>query len=257
MNEIEVIRSQHPKITLTPTNSSDEAMKDLQVRCYLDDFQTLLLQCEQSNLDLSSAHLQSLTMLAKASEMKDDDTGVHITRMAEISALIAKAHGKSDSFCKLILHASPMHDIGKIGVPDSILKKPGPLTVSEWKVMKEHPIYGYEILKGSTVPVIKMAAEIALNHHEKYDGSGYPSGFSGAEIPLSAQIVALADFFDALSMDRCYRKAMPDNQILSLIEEASGKHFSPELVDSFFTVSDEIILLRNKINSAQQPSNRQ
>jgi putative two-component system response regulator len=221
----------------------------LQLQHYATDFKALYSYREDSYDLLSKAHLDSLGRLARASEYKDDDTGIHILRMAKIAEAIARAHGENDAYCKLILQASPMHDIGKIGIPDSILKKKGSLTDSEWKIMQKHSEFGYEILRGSFVPVIELAAEIALSHHEKYDGSGYPYGLVGDEIPLSGQIVAIADFFDALTMDRCYRKAMPDSDVLALIDKQRGKHFSPELVDTFLAISKEVIALRNFINA--------
>lgn len=233
------------------TIEKDNEALILQLEHYANDFAVLNHHRYQSYDLLSKAHLDSLERLARASEFKDDDTGIHILRMAKIAATIAKAHGQTAVYCELILQASPMHDIGKIGVPDSILKKKGALTDSEWKTMRRHSEYGYEILKGSIVPVVEMAAEIALTHHEKYDGSGYPHGLAGDEIPLCGQIVAIADFFDALTMDRCYRKAMPDDVVLSLIEKERGKHFSPELVDNFLAVSDEIIALRDYTNATK------
>jgi putative two-component system response regulator len=220
-----------------------------QLQLYAADFKVLYSVRNDSSDLLSKAHIDSLARLAKASEYKDDDTGVHILRMAKIAEAVARAHGESDAYCKLILQASPMHDIGKIGIPDSILQKKGSLTDAEWQIMRKHPEFGYEILKDSFVPVIELAAEIALSHHEKYDGSGYPYGLVGDEIPLSGRVVAIADFFDALTMDRCYRKAMPDSYVLALIDEQRGKHFSPELVDTFLAISDEVIELRNFINA--------
>lgn len=233
------------------TIEKDNEALILQLEHYANDFAVLNHHRYKSNDLLSKAHLDSLERLARASEFKDDDTGIHILRMAKIAATIAKAHGQTAVYCELILQASPMHDIGKIGVPDSILKKKGALTDSEWRTMRRHSEYGYEILKGSIVPVVEMAAEIALTHHEKYDGSGYPHGLAGDEIPLCGQLVAIADFFDALTMDRCYRKAMSDDVVLSLIEKERGKHFSPELVDTFLAVSDEIIALRDCINATK------
>lgn len=227
----------------------ENAAMTIQLQRYATDFKLLYSHREASADLLAKAHIDSLGRLAKASEYKDDDTGIHILRMAKIAEAIAIAHGENDAYCKLILQASPMHDIGKIGIPDSILKKKGSLTDSEWEIMKEHSEFGHEILRDSFVPVIELAAEIALSHHEKYDGSGYPYGLVGDEIPLSGQIVAIADFFDALTMDRCYRKAMPDSHVLALIDKQRGKHFSPELVDTFLAISNEVIELRNFINA--------
>ena len=144
--------------------------------------------------------------------------------------------------------ASPMHDIGKIGIPDDVLKKPSKLTEAEWVLMRKHPEYGANILSGSDVPVLQMAEEVALAHHEKFDGSGYPLNLQGEQIPLSARIVALADFFDALTMDRCYRPAFSDEKALAMVKEGSGTHFDPHVVKAFFSVSNDIINERDRIN---------
>lgn len=213
------------------------------------DFQKLLKERESAYDALARSHLETLQRLAIAAEYKDDDTGVHIVRMSHFSSIIARSHGQDDDYCALILQASPMHDIGKIGVPDSVLKKPGKLTDDEWEQMRRHPEYGASILSGSEVPVIRAAAEIALSHHEKYDGSGYPSGLSGNDIPLSGRIVALADYFDALTMDRVYRKAFHDKKVFGMIRDNNGSHFDPDVVEAFFKVIEEIIQERERINS--------
>ncbi|NQZ52896.1 MAG: HD domain-containing protein [Piscirickettsiaceae bacterium] len=221
-----------------------------QLERYSSDIVTIIKQREDAYNAVAMAHLDTLQRLAVAAEYKDDDTGVHILRMSNFSAIIARAYGMDKEYCRLLLQASPMHDIGKIGIPDRVLKKPGKLTEDEWEVMRKHPEYGYEILSGSEVPVIMLAAEIALAHHEKFDGSGYPNGLSGTEIPLSGRIVALADFFDAVTMDRCYRPAMTDDNAQSLIEIGKGKHFDPEVVDAFLSVLDELIATRDEINKS-------
>jgi len=141
-----------------------------------------------------------------------------------------------------------MHDIGKIGIPDGVLKKLGKLTEAEWVLMRKHPGYGVNILSGSDVPVLQMAEEFVA-HHEKFNDSGYPSNLQGEQIPLSARIVALADFFDALTMDRCYRPAFSDERALAMVKENSGTHFDPYVVQNFFFVSSDIINERNRINN--------
>lgn len=219
-----------------------------QLECFNKDFMKLMEEREKSYKALELSHLDTLRRLAAAAEYKDDDTGVHIVRMSRFSAIIARAYGQNEEYCNLLEQASPMHDIGKIGIPDSVLKKPGKLTDEEWVMMRKHPEYGANILGGSDIPVIQMAEEVARTHHEKYDGSGYPLGLKGADIPLSGRIVALADFFDALTMDRCYRPAFSDEKTLEMVRENIGTHFDPEVVDAFFSVSDEIIEIRNRIN---------
>jgi putative two-component system response regulator len=168
--------------------------------------------------------------------------------MSRFSSIIARAYGQDEKYCHLLEQASPMHDIGKIGIPDSVLKKPGKLTEQEWECMRKHPEYGANILSGSDVPVLQLAEEVALSHHEKFDGSGYPSNLKSEQIPLSGRIVALADFFDAITMDRCYRPAFSDEKALAMVKENSGSHFDPDVVNAFFSVSHEIICERDRIN---------
>lgn len=212
------------------------------------DFMILFEQKEKSYKALESSHLDTIRRLAAAAEFKDDDTGVHIVRMSRFSSIIARAYGKDEKYCHLLEQASPMHDIGKIGIPDNILKKPGKLTEQEWECMRKHPEYGANILSGSDVPILQLAEEIALSHHEKFDGSGYPSKLKGGQIPLSGRIVALADYFDAITMDRCYRQAFSDEKALAMVKENNGTHFDPDVVSAFFSVSHEIIYERDRIN---------
>ena len=216
------------------------------------DFMILLKQKETSSKVLESSHLDTIRRLAAAAEFKDDDTGEHIVRMSRISSIIARAYGQDKKYCDLLEQASPMHDIGKIGIPDSILKKPGKLTEEEWVCMRKHPEYGANILSGSDVPVLQMAEELAVSHHEKFDGSGYPSNLKGKQIPLSGRIVALADFFDAITMDRCYRPAFSDEEALAMVRENEGTHFDPDIVNAFFSVSTEIVGERDRINQENE-----
>ncbi|WP_293762373.1 HD domain-containing phosphohydrolase [uncultured Paraglaciecola sp.] len=221
-----------------------------QLERFNQDFMLLMAQKDASYKALESSHLDTIRRLATAAEFKDDDTGVHIVRMSRISSMIAHAYGQDKIYCDLLEQASPMHDIGKIGIPDSVLKKPGKLTEEEWVCMKKHPEYGANILSGSEVPLLQMAEEVALSHHEKFDGSGYPSNLKGDQIPLSGRIVGLADFFDALTMDRCYRKAFSDEKAIAMVKENNGTHFDPAVVKAFLSISDEIIIERNRINEA-------
>jgi putative two-component system response regulator len=157
--------------------------------------------------------------------------------------------GQPELWCDNMLYASRMHDIGKIGIPDNILKKPGPLTPAEWLVMQRHPEIGAGVLGGSAdSPLYKMAAEVALSHHERYDGTGYPSKLKGEDIPLSARIVAIADFFDAVTSDRCYHQALPPEQAFDMVMQGRSSHFCPIVTDAFLSVSKEILALRIAIN---------
>lgn len=227
-------------------NKKNAAYKQLER--FKHDFMILMEQKEKSYQALESSHLDTIRRLATAAEFKDGDTGAHIVRMSRFSSIIARAYGQDEKYCNLLEQASPMHDIGKIGIPDDILKKPDKLTKAEWVLMRKHPEYGASILSGSDVPVLQMAEELALAHHEKFDGSGYPSNLQGEQIPLSARIVALADFFDALTMDRCYRPAFSDEKALAMVKESSGTHFDPNVVKAFFSVSNDIINERDRIN---------
>lgn len=176
---------------------------------------------------------ETLLRLAKAGEYRDEETGNHILRMAKYSRLIAKGLGLTEAECDEIELAAPMHDIGKIGVPDDILLKPGKLTDEEFAVIKTHPAIGYDILKGSPSKYLQVGAIIAYGHHEKYDGSGYPRGLSGEDIPLQARIVAVADVFDALTSVRPYKPAWTTERAVTYIGEQKGQHFYPRCAEVF------------------------
>jgi putative two-component system response regulator len=185
---------------------------------------------KERTADLESAHLETLERLAAAAEFRDDDTGRHTERVASISALLGRAAGLDDEQVELLRRAAPLHDLGKIGIPDAILRKPGPLTPEEWEVMKTHTTAGARILGGGKSRVIRLAEEIALSHHERWNGSGYPEGRAGEAIPLAARIVAVADVFDALTSDRVYRKAWAPDDVLDYLQGHAGEHFDPALV---------------------------
>jgi putative two-component system response regulator len=166
--------------------------------------------------------------------------------MSHTSALLARHLGWSFEDCELLLHASPMHDIGKIGIPDHILLKPGKLTPEEWEIMKTHATIGAHILEGDDSDVLTMAREIALSHHEKWDGTGYPRGLKGEEIPLAGRIVAMADVFDALTSERPYKQAWSVERALDYIRENRGRHFDPRIVDLFVKHLSEILVIRSR-----------
>ncbi len=196
--------------------------------------------------ELQDSQKAAVFMLGEAGHFNDTDTGVHIWRMAAYSGLIARSFGWHFENAAVLELAAPMHDNGKIGIPDSILKKPGKLTSDEWFKMKTHTTIGYRILKKSDSPLFKMAADIALYHHEKWDGMGYPYGLKGLEIPESARIVAIADVFDALTMKRPYKDAWSIDDALKEIKANSGKHFDPTLIDSFFSIKEKILEMKHK-----------
>jgi putative two-component system response regulator len=188
--------------------------------------------------------LEAIYRLSRASEFRDEDTGSHLKRMSNYSAAVARRMGLPRRTIEAILYASPMHDVGKIGIPDQILLKPGKLEPHEMQVMKMHTTIGAEILKGSTTDFLKLGEVIALTHHEKWDGSGYPTGLAGAKIPLAGCITAISDVFDALTTKRPYKEPFPIEKAFSIIREGRGKHFHPEVTDAFFSITDEVLRIR-------------
>jgi putative two-component system response regulator len=189
---------------------------------------------------------ETIFCLARAAEYRDPETGAHIQRMAHYSKQIARVLGLPLDQQELLLEAAPMHDIGKVGTPDMILLKPGKLTDAEFSIMKQHAVIGYEVLNTSSSPLLKVAAQIALTHHEKFDGSGYPNGAKGNDIPLFGRIVAVADVFDALTSERPYKAAWSMEQASKLLRDGAGKHFDPACVEAFFVDFDEIVNIKNK-----------
>ncbi|MBU1224227.1 MAG: response regulator [Gammaproteobacteria bacterium] len=183
--------------------------------------------------ELRRTRLQVVQRLGMAAEYRDEETGNHILRMSHTCALLARAIGWSEAGCDLILNASPMHDIGKIGIPDAIMLKPGKFEPHEWEIMKTHAAIGGKLLEGDDSALMRMAREIAFTHHEKWDGSGYPNGLAGEAIPQAGRIAALADVFDALTSVRPYKQAWTVEAAVECITENSGKHFDPGLVEVF------------------------
>jgi len=183
--------------------------------------------------DLHESQLEVVRRLGRAAESRDYGTGMHITRMSRIAHLIARAARMDPDECELLLHAAPMHDIGKIGIPDAILLKPGPLDPDEWEEMKRHTTIGAELLAGSHSPVVQLGEVIALTHHERWDGSGYPHGLAGDAAPLVGRISAIADVFDALISERPYKDAWDHQSAANEISSQAGRQFDPELVDLF------------------------
>ncbi|MCG5512949.1 HD-GYP domain-containing protein [Ectothiorhodospira shaposhnikovii] len=196
--------------------------------------------------EIRNTRLQVVQRLGRAAEYRDNETGFHILRMSHTCELLARHVGWSQADCDRMLHASPMHDVGKIGIPDHILLKPGKLTPEEWRIMQTHTTIGGDILSGDDPDLLDLAREIALSHHEKWDGSGYPLGLSGEEIPISGRIAALADVFDALTSERTYKKAWSVQDALELIRELSGSHFDPRLTELFFSLVPEILAIRDR-----------
>ncbi|XQE65495.1 HD domain-containing phosphohydrolase [Pseudomonas sp. P3C3] len=196
--------------------------------------------------ELRETRLQIVQRLGLAAEYKDNETGLHVIRMSHYSRVLALAAGFSEAQAEELLNAAPMHDVGKIGIPDAVLRKPGKLDGEEWEVMKQHAQIGADIIGEHPSGLLRMAREIALNHHEKWDGSGYPRGISGAEIPVEARIIAIADVFDALTSERPYKKAWPVEEAVQLLREQSGRHFDPELVELFLGQLPAILEIKER-----------
>jgi putative two-component system response regulator len=200
----------------------------------------------ERTMEIRDTQLEIIRRLGFAAEHRDNETGLHIIRMSKYCQSIAQEMGLSEAEVELILNASPMHDIGKLGIPDRVLLKPGKLDAEEWEIMKTHTSKGAEILEGHPSELLSTAKAIALYHHEKWDGSGYPGGIKGAQIPLAARIVAIADVFDALTSKRPYKEAWPLERALDEIRAGSGAHFDPAIVDAFFRITPQIMAIMEK-----------
>jgi putative two-component system response regulator len=203
-------------------------------------------EVKKATKEILERERETIIRLSKAADSRDPETGAHILRMSHFSKLIGAKLGLSEADQQMLLDAAPMHDIGKVAIPDKILLKPGRLDVAEFDIMKQHSRLGYEILHGSQSVILQAAAQIALNHHEKYDGSGYPAGLIGNAIPLFARICAVADVFDALTSERPYKKAWEDERATALLREGSGTHFDPACVDAFLSSWDEVMEIRGR-----------
>jgi len=196
--------------------------------------------------ELKATRLQIVQRLARAAEYRDNDTGEHVMRMSQYAQTLAIGYGLSADAADDLLNAAPMHDIGKIGMPDAILRKPGPLNAEEWRIMRTHPLIGAEIIGEHSNAMLTMAREIALCHHEKWDGSGYPQGLVGEAIPISARIVAVADVFDALTSKRPYKPAWSVEDALAHMRAQSGHHFDPALIEVLDRCLEQILDIKGK-----------
>ncbi|EFL52440.1 response regulator receiver modulated metal dependent phosphohydrolase [Solidesulfovibrio fructosivorans JJ]] len=206
-----------------------------------DQNRALELMVRERTAELQDSRLEIIRMLGRAAEFRDSCTARHVIRMSYYCEVLARAAGLSDVEANLILQATPMHDVGKIGIPDTILLKPARLTPEERECMKKHAAFGAKILGRHDTPLLRLAREVALSHHEKWDGSGYPRGLAGEDIPLAGRIVAIADVFDALTSRRPYKAPWPEQEAVAYLREQSGKHFDPALVAAFLDHLDEIL----------------
>ena len=221
---------------------------------YMRHYQTILedevrkrtKELNAAHEELRNASLDTIYRLSRAAEYKDQDTSVHLQRMSNYAAAISRKTGKDNGESEAMLYSSPMHDIGKLGVPDRILLKPGKLDSDEWEIMKKHTTFGGQILEKSESAFIRLGYSIALTHHEKWDGTGYPCGLKGEKIPIEGRIAAIADVFDAATTRRPYKEPYSNEKAFSIIKEGSGNHFDPELVVAFFKIREEIIEIQNR-----------
>jgi putative two-component system response regulator len=205
-----------------------------------DQNRALEAKVRERTQELRETRLEIIQRLGRAAEFRDNETGMHVIRMSRFSQLIALELGLPEGEAELLLQAAPMHDVGKIGIPDRVLLKPGKLDAEEWAIMRRHPEIGHGIIGTHRSPLLKMAALVALNHHEKWDGSGYPAGLAGEAVPLEARIVAVADVFDALTSVRPYKAAWTVEAAVALLEKEAGAHFEPRLVQAFLARLPEV-----------------
>lgn len=218
-----------------------------------DRAQHLAALVEEQTREIREREKELIFRMSRAAEFRDPETGAHIQRMAHYSRLIARGLGLDETTQNLLLEAAPMHDVGKIGIPDSILLKPGKLTPEEFDLMKGHARIGYELLKNSSSASLRAGAEIAWSHHEKLDGTGYPRGLKGNDIPLFGRIVAVADVFDALTSERPYKRAWSLEDACLFLEEWKGRHFDPACVEAFMANWNEVIDIRRRFQDAEEP----
>jgi HD-GYP domain-containing protein (c-di-GMP phosphodiesterase class II) len=204
--------------------------------------------------DLRQSRIETVKKFVKASEYHDTDTGGHIERMSRYSMLLYKYMGFDDSACEVMRLASMLHDVGKISTPDAVLKKPGRLTPDEFAIMKMHTVKGYEVLRGADSPFLQMGAVIAYTHHERWDGTGYPRGLKGRDIPPEGRVVALADVFDALCSRRVYKESWPIEKVFDEVRDSSGNHFDPDIVQIFFDHLDEILEIKAQFPTVDAPA---
>ncbi len=239
--------------------SEKEKRKELQTANeqlvkFADDLNKTFSELKSTHQELQEAYLDTIHRLVLAAEYKDEDTGDHIVRMSRYSALLAEKLGMSDKEVQNIRYAAPMHDVGKIGIPDNILMKPGKLTDEEFDFMKTHTNIGAKILANSKAEILQLSQQIAISHHEKWNGRGYPQGLSGTKIAIAGRIVGLADVFDALTSKRPYKDPYPVEVACDIIKKESGQHFDPELVDVFMENIDEILKIKKEVGTAKDVS---
>lgn len=240
-------------------NTTNKLIKDIQrqnkimersdkrQRQEYDELQKRLLEVEALQREIEDTQREVVFTMGAIGESRSKETGNHVKRVAEYSKLLAHYYGLDESEVEKIKQASPMHDIGKVAIPDAVLNKPGRFDEEERRIMDTHAELGYSMLCHSERPLLKCAAIVAYEHHEKWNGTGYPRKLKGEEIHIYGRITALADVFDALGSDRCYKKAWNDEKIFNLFKEERGEHFDPKLIDIFFDHIDEFLSIREHL----------
>lgn len=221
---------------------------------YADDLNKTISELKAAHQELHGVYLDTIHRLMLAAEYKDEETGDHIVRMSRYSAFIAEKIGLPAEDAQNILYAASMHDVGKIGIPDNILMKPGKLTDEEHNIMRTHTTIGAKILANSQAEILQLAQQIATSHHEKWNGKGYPQGLSGEKIPLVGRIVGIADVFDALTSKRPYKDPYPIEVVVDIIKKERGEHFWPDVVDVFLENLDEVLKIKGEVGSVEDVS---
>lgn len=227
-------------------NRSYREQLEAKVELRTKDLSQALTRLQLAEKGVRAARTETIKRLAIAGEFRDEDTGRHVMRMSRYCEILARAVGVDNEFTEFIREAGSLHDLGKIAIPDQILLKPGPLSAEERSVMETHAAIGHRMLSGSESPLLELAAEIALTHHEKLDGTGYPDGLAGESIPLSGRIAAIADVFDALTTDRVYRPAFPLSEAADMMKKDSGCHFDPDLLALFWELMPQVLAIRDR-----------
>ena len=243
-------------VLLSVGRALEKRRLELENRAYQQHLEEMVarrtIELRQALGKIKLASLDTIHRLARAAEYRDADTGAHIERIGRLSAAISRQLGLENGEVENMLYAAPMHDVGKIAVPDRILLKTGSLDADEWEIMKRHTTIGSEILQGSDTEFIRLAEVIALTHHEKWDGSGYPQGLAGSEIPMAGRIVAIADVFDALTSTRPYKEPFSVTASHDIVRKERGVHFDPDVVDAFFAAQDEILAIRDEYRDEEE-----
>lgn len=217
-----------------------------------EDLKIKFDEIELLNEEIENTQKEVVFTMGTIGEFRSHETGLHVRRVSLYCKILARYYGLNNQDSDILFHAAPMHDIGKIAIPDAILNKPGKLNEEEFEIMKKHAELGYEMINDSDRPLLVAAAIVAREHHEKWDGSGYPRGLSGTDIHIYGRITALADVFDALGSHRVYKKNWSDEEIFTYIKEQSGKHFDPTLVNIFFTNIDEFLAVRDSLQDEDE-----